>query len=57
MRFLISIIICAWRFRQERIIGVDLKHGVHEWRVYSRGHGKNFLLTAGDRLLCGWVGT
>lgn len=57
MRFLISIIICAWRFRQERIIGVDLKHGVHEWRVYSRGHGKNSLLTAGDRLLCGWVGT
>lgn len=53
MRFLISIFMFAWRFLQERIIDVGLKHGAYEWDVHSAGRGKNFPLTAGDSLLCG----
>lgn len=32
--FDLSIFTCAWRFLQERIIGVDLKHAAYEWGVH-----------------------
>lgn len=32
--FDLSIFTRAWRFLQERIIGVDLKHGAYEWGVH-----------------------